>query len=232
MACDIVIPVRAGDYNDELRWTLRCLQTNYPHYGRIWIVGHKPNWLTNVEFIPGNPSRHLHANIYLNLLAAATHPDVPAQFLIFNDDFFVTEPINDIPIGYRCTLREHLAIRGARRGAAWWRDSLRTTMICLQTAGFDDPISYELHIPLPVRKDLLAVTLTRFAAVEPQNPPQWRSLYGNLHRIGGRKIIDGKAYVMGAINTPFHSTDDNLWRQYSRQFAARWPTPSRYEKDD
>lgn len=225
---DIVYPVKPGDNNAELRYSLRTVEVNYPH-ADIWIVGHKPGWLKGVNFIPGNDHPHP-AAIYHNILAACRHPDVPDRFVVFNDDFYVTEPVTEIPVLYRGRLLDHLKLPRVRSHYnSWWAKSLHTTKIVLQALGYVDPLSYELHAPLPVDKEAMRDTLERFAHVEPDNPPQWRTLYGNLHNIGGVEHRDCKAFKRGDVHVPFHSTDDNSWRYFAAYFSANFPDPSQYE---
>ena len=170
------------------------------------------------------------ANIFHNILAACRHPDVSEQFVIFNDDFFVTAPVTDVEIHYRSTLREHMNLPSLRTRKSWWSDSLTTTMACLQTLGIPDPISYELHIPFPVDKKLMRATLERFESVTPNNPPQWRTLYGNLNNIGGTVAKDSKVMSQGVLRMPYHSTTDVSWRFFRRRFMQMFPEPSRYER--
>lgn len=226
---DIVIPVRPGDNNEELRFALRSWEQNYPH-NSVWIVGHKPNWVTNVHHIPGNSAPHSRANLWWNLLAYCQHPDTPDDFVAMNDDFFVTEPITRPEVFYRGTLKDHIALKRVQRGASWWRDSLNTTLICLQALGHKDPLSYELHVPFPANKQLMCETLQRFSDITPHNPIQWRTTYGVLNNIGGTQTTDSKAYGPGEIRTPYHSTDDVHFRYYARQLKQLFPTASRYEK--
>lgn len=225
----ILIPVRPGDDNPELKYALRSIAANLPH-DTVWIVGYQPNWLTNVEFIPGNTRPHPKANIYYNLLAACEHPDVPDDMIVFNDDFFVTEPIETVAVHYRCTLQEHIDLPRLQRSRGWWWRSLTTTLECLQALGFADPLSYELHVPLLIRKREMADTLRRFEDVQPHNPPQWRTLYATLHQIGGTQLQDPKAYRAGPVHTPYHSTTDGSFPHFAQHFAQQFPTPSRYEK--
>ena len=230
---DIVYPVRPGDVNEELRYSLRSLDVNYPNHGTVWIVGFQPSWLTNVKFIEGNASSNGHANVYQNVLAACRHSGVSENAIIFNDDFFVTEPVTDIPLAYRGTLAEHLNLPRlkATNAKSWWKDSLLTTQVCLQALGFEDPLSYELHIPMPVNTRLMRETLERFNDVTPHNPPQWRTLYGNLHvdPNAAVRMGDGKAFRPGQIRRPYLSTTDLSWRHFRPGLSTMFPTPSRYE---
>lgn len=227
---DVVYPVRPGDVNEELRFSLRSLHTNFPAVRQVWIVGHKPKWVHNVGHIEGNTGPNGHANVYRNVLAAMQHPDVADDVVVFNDDFHVTAPVTEPPIWYRSTLTEHIGLPRLRSaGNTWWKQSLATTLVCLQAVGIPDPLSYELHVPLPAKKGLMAETLERFSAVTPDNPPQWRTLYGNLHTIGGVASADAKVSRPGALPKPFLSTSDAVWRQFARTLSSMFPDPSPWE---
>lgn len=224
---DIVCPVRPGDQNESLRLAIRSWQANLT-FDRIWIVGYKPNWLTGVEHIPGNPTNNGHHNVYANMLIASQHEDVSSTYLAVNDDFFVTAPT--VPeVFHRCTLDEHLNIPRVKRGG-WWKDSLETTRVCLQAHGIAEPLSYELHVPLPVDKAAMAQTLEQFQHVTPDNPPQWRTLYGAMNHIGGKQRTDVKAYHGGTIGQPYHSTTPRSFPTYADALQGMFPEPSRHEQ--
>lgn len=223
---DVIYPVKPGDDNEPLRYSLRSL-TNLPH-DRVWIVGHKPTWVHGVEFIPGNHSGY-HANVYNNIRLACEHPDVADEIIVMNDDFVVTEPVERVQVFYRGTLDDHLNIPRVKRGG-WWKDSLTTTLICLQAHGIENPISYELHVPLPVDKAAMAQTLQQFQHVTPDNPPQWRTLVGNMHDLGGKQRQDVKAYHGGELHRPFHSTEPRSFPAFRDKLATMFPEPSRYER--
>lgn len=226
---DVVIPVRPGDTNPELQFTLRALERNFPHRN-VWIVGYKPEWVTGVHYIPGNDAQHKRGNLWHNLLSACRHPAISDECVITNDDIFVTSPVHKMPVLYRGSLADHISMKRVQRGEPWWRDSLKTTQVILQALGYDNPRSYELHVPFPVHKQAMAETLERFKRITPDNPPQWRTLYGVLNNIGGRQSADGKAYRPGALNTPFHSSDDRSFRHFRAQLQEMFPEPSRYER--
>ncbi len=228
---DIVYPVRPGDINEELRFSLRSLAANYPEHGKVWVVGHVPPWLTGVGHIPGNASANPRENVYNNILAACRHPEVSDRFIVMNDDFFLTEPMATIPVAYRGTLADHLHLPRLRvNPQSWWRQSLLTTQVCLQAVGYPEPLSYELHVPFPVVKHRMRDTLAHFAHITPANPPQWRTLYGNLHVDDPVQMPDSKVFRNAPIRTPFHSTTDLSWRHFKAAFTAMFPEPSPYER--
>ena len=221
---DVVYVVREGDNNEELRYSLRSL-SNLP-VRQVWIVGYKPTWVTGVGYIRGNPHIGVRpSNGYANILLACRSEEIPDEFLLFNDDFFITEPMGSVPTAYRGTLGDHLKGLGKSR-SSWWGISLDRTMAELRKAGHEDPLSYELHIPFPTVKERMRETLERYRRVQPQNPPQWRSLYGNEHRIGGVRYPDPKAH-QGELRKPFHSTEDGTWMNFG--LADMFTEPSPYE---
>lgn len=229
MLPDVIYPVRPGQSNEELKLSLRSL-SNLPH-GDVYIVGFKPSWIRDVGFIAGgNSAVAPRANLYNNLLLACTHPGLSETITIFNDDMYVVDPIDSVPVLFRGPLVAQWNATVKRAGAkGWWQESLSATMNALAVEGHQNPISYELHTPFPCDRSLMAETLQRFAGVTPQNPPQWRSLYGNMQRIGGQMWPDCKALRPGPLRRPFHSTDDLSLRFFRAKLLQLFPDPSPYE---
>ncbi|AID58986.1 hypothetical protein PBI_GAIA_170 [Mycobacterium phage Gaia] len=225
-----LFPIRPGDNNEELRFSLRSLEANMPE-GDVWTVGYKPKWLRGVTHIKGNLWDSSASNVFNNIRVACEHRRIPSHVIVMNDDFFAVDPIGTVPLYYRSTLTEHLALpRLVRERNQWWAQSLRTTRLILQGHGIADPLSYELHMPFPVNTGKMAEVLNMVSAVTPENPPQWRSLYGNLCGIGGEpNPRDAKCYAAGELRRPFHSTDDRSFKYFADALRTLFPTPSRFE---
>lgn len=224
-----VFPIRPGDDNPELRYAIRSLE-NVDTIDAIVTVGHLPDWLHPDDHIDGNQHDTSQANVYNNIRAACRHLDTEAQVAIWNDDIYATAPTT-IPVCYRSTLDEHLALPRMRKAAGqWWPTSLETTKLCLQAHGIAEPLSYELHIPFLCDPRVMADILDLFAHVTPSNPPQWRSLYGNLRMTDPVRMVDGKAYGPGQINEPWHSTEDRSYPHFEQGLAHMFPAPSRWER--
>ena len=224
--------VRPGDQNDELRYSLRSLEANLPP-GDVVIVGYCPTWVTGVLHIRGNRfGTHKQRNVYDNVLTAARCDALPDQVVWMNDDFITLAPA--VPaMAHRCTLAEH--IDGLTTRSWWWR-SLKATDAWLRHQGHDDPLSFELHRPLPGDRRLMAEVLTRAASVQPANPPQWRTLYGNAAMAAGLdagpREPDGKVYRADTPEPsgPWLSTTDASFRVVRDRVAALFPEPSRWER--
>jgi hypothetical protein len=196
------------------------------------MVGYKPPWVTGVEYIEGgNSAVAARANLYNNILLACRHPGMSDDICVTNDDIMLTSPLAEIPVLFRGPLREQWNATVKRAGGkGWWQESLSATMNALAVEGHQNPISYELHTPFPCNRYAMAETLERFAGVTPRNPPQWRTLYGNMHRIGGQMWPDCKALRPGPLRHPFHSTDDLSLRFFRAKLLQLFPDPSPYEQ--
>jgi hypothetical protein len=59
--------------------------------------------------------------------------------------------------------------------------------------GFNDPLDYELHVPMPMEKEKLKEVLLQ------RDTFLWRSVYGNMFNVGGTYMEDVKVYLSGAL---------------------------------
>lgn len=216
---DVVYYVKEGD-NEELRYSLRSL-SNLPH-DTVWIVGDKPDWVRNVFFIPGNRFTERWWNAFDNVRLAANHPDIAEDIVMMNDDFFIMNRIDEVPVyWYRLFDGGH---NNSPRIA-----SFRYTK---QLVGVKDLKLYTTHTPLPVEKTKLAEVLD---LVDPKAkwPPSWRSLYGNYWKIGGEKKEDIKFFNIydGWDGADFISTEDKAFAygKIGKQIRSRFPNKSPYE---
>lgn len=222
---DAVWFVRPGP-NEELRFALRSAHAN-AGVENVWIVGDPPPWYTGPR-IPGNrfgPKKT--RNVYDNVRIIAEHPDLPDEVAVWNDDFFAMQPAR-VEMAYRCTLAEHLT-RVTSRG--WWWQSLMLTRTYLRRNGHRDPLSYELHRPFPIVRADMARILADAAKVRPDNPPQWRTLYGVLADAGGTQDHDGKVYgpQRPIPSGPWLSTSDGNVGRVMDRLEAAFPEASPWE---
>lgn len=227
---DWLVPVRSGDYNEELRFALRSWVANagmVEGLDRLVIVGSVlPPWLRPDVFLPGNLHRTGPINVYCNIRDACTSGYLGEQVIVANDDFYAMEPTDPTLIAHRGSLAEHL--RRLQVGT-WWERSIRLTRVPLR--GVPDPLSYELHRPLLVDTAAMGEILTR-AWTGHGIPPQWRTVYGNLHGIGGEQASDGKVIrSKGLPSGPWWSTTDGSWRTHeaAKVIRARFTVPTVWE---
>lgn len=229
---DIVYVVRPGDDNEALRYSLRSL-TNIPH-GKVIIAGYVPKWVRNVHYAERDQSQSSdQQNSGANLLLALKMPELSDDVIFMNDDFFIMEPMTDIPAFHQGSLDARIAAyeTGNRMSQAY---SLITTRRMLVHAGLarDTLLSYELHMPMPMnRHKALAMfhhwgngypgAVTALYAMRP------RTVYGNLFINEGIETKDAKGATQ-PVNG-FISTLTGFSGPTAAGIRSEFATPSEYE---
>jgi hypothetical protein len=199
---DVVYLCRPGE-NEELRYSLRSLR-NLPH-GKVWIFGGAPDWVNrdrvNVIEVPQEEFNFRQAwltkylNVRRNLTAAVRHKDVSANFTYMNDDFYVTEAIDKVPILNYGTREQFGAyyLAHSKVPSNYVQAEFDTLDWVSQEFGIEDPLSYALHVPLPVKKASMEGLLQILPETLPSGQPaHLRTAYGNAARLGGKTIRDVK----------------------------------------
>lgn len=229
-APDIVVPVREGAANEQLRYALRSWAAHMPH-GQVWIVGHRSAWLDAVRHIPTCQAGTKYQNSTAAVRAACEHPEVSHSFLLANDDMFVMHAFDSMPVLHRGSVRTVEAYYETR-GIDDYLRGMRETRDLLVQLGHPEPLSYELHIPMTVDKDGMLAALDEGRNLDVVHK---RTLYGNLAAVGGTEIRDVKIMHRAPRGydaaSPFLSTmPDSFAAGMVGQFIRRaFPDPSRYE---
>ena len=217
---DIVYLVRDGDDNPELRHSLRSL-SNLPH-GDVWISGFIPSWVTNVRRVRVRQSFGKWDNQVRNLAAVVGRDGLSERFVLFNDDFFVTEPVQSVPVLHRGPFSKIIGGYSTRRDQ-YARRICDTAELLGQAAFCYDVI----HTPMTFRKELVGNVLeeckTRFL---------FRSVYGNRAGVGGKETADVKVRnAVSEIARPFCSTAPGMFANHKvgHDLRRQFRTPSPYE---
>jgi hypothetical protein len=233
---DVVYLCRAGE-NEELRYSLRSL-ANLPHE-RVWIFGGKPEWVTGVELVPTDQRGAKYKVTTRAMRAACEHPDVSDPFILFNDDFYVARPVSEVPVLHRGLVADVLAdYRRRWHGLSAYSRGMMQTAELLESLGFAAPLSYELHLPLPVHKRAMIEALDVGAAAGIAVLHK-RTLYGNLARLGGERLTDVKittprdgrivARHVARAGSAWLSSGDTTFRELEPFLRHRFPAPSPHE---
>jgi hypothetical protein len=213
---DIVYVVRHGQVNQELKFSLRSL-ANLPHR-RVFVVGSPPDWLTNVTVVDVPKRQNKFDTVQNNVRAVLNHPGLGEHFIYFNDDFFVTKPIDGV-----------LALHGGPaslyrpRQEIWMR--YNNTLKHLANAHVLLPATYDgTHVPLPIVTDL-----ARRWVPETPSGCLWRTWYGNRAGIGGTQTRDVK-HRKGPLNTegPFLSSGPTTFREVRKYLEDVLPRKTPY----
>ena len=186
--------------NEELRYSIRSVVKNTKD-PKIWVVGGKPDWYVG-NHISVLQDQHKYQNALNNLRAACASEEIPEDFILMNDDFYITKKINEIKIYNNGFLADHIQSYQNIGMQSTYLHRLGKTYAYLQRRDIPNPISYELHVPMPMEKSKLITIL------EEQYSTLWRSKYGNLFNIGGETVKDVKVHKSGVMRSLSHNEDE------------------------
>lgn len=227
---DIVYLCRKGD-NEELRYSLRSVAKNLPE-SRVWLVGYKPNWYSG-DFISVPDISSKFYNIHNLINHIAFDDQISDDFIMMNDDFFITKPLDTVPVYHGGLLLDKINRYYELNPGSSYNRMLFRTYNYLVKNGIKDPLDYDIHIPLPFNRTKLRKTI-----VKKELP---RSTYGNLAGIGGEYMPDVKTYSRGSklsqrshnfleSDYPYISSEDGSFLDIlNGVLKDMFPEPSKYE---
>jgi hypothetical protein len=225
---DIVYLVKNSPDNEELRYSLRSLK-NLKH-DKVWIAGHRPDW-ANTYHIKRYQSYDPFQNVVNLLKATCTNPDVSDDFILFNDDFFITgrTKLETHHRGlYETVLKRYeKPYRHPNRYVRAMKDTKRTLeRLNLPT------YCYELHLPMIINKQkmLEAMSLVHESSLKDLNK---RSLYGNYVGLKGKRVEDVKITELNKLSRKtFISTTEKSFELglIGEQIRKTFNRKCRYER--
>jgi len=233
---DVVWVCRTGP-NEELRYSIRSVAKNMPHEN-IVVVGGKPDWYMG-RFIPvdSGSSTNKYENTKNNIRQIVASPDISNDFVLMNDDFYVLKPIDQLQYYHNGLLSNKIAEFTAYTSWSTYTNVLTRTMSVLNNLGIQDPLDYTLHVPMMFNKQKLAEVL-------PHPIASIRTLYGNIYKVGGRKMSDVKVHPKNHQYAPksfdylnedsvFLSTADRTFERVKKNLLGpMFDEPSKYEDLD
>lgn len=186
---DVVFILKKDVQPDELRYSLRSVEKNFPH-GRIFFFCGRPEGIDPDVYVPFEQIGATKWEKATSTYRKICESDVSEDFWLFNDDFFIMERITELPYMYRGTLKERIDDLRVRRGNSGYCMNLEGCRLELESLGYES-LDYALHIPMLINKQKAIQTLNTFKS------PMFRSLYGNYAKVGGIKADDVKIYSAG-----------------------------------
>ena len=187
---DFVYICKDGN-NEELRYSIRSVVESFPD-SKIWVVGGKPTWYTG-NYIEVTQNLSKYRNAIENLKALCNSENISDKFVLMNDDFYIIKNIDSIKDYHGGPLLEKINLYQKLNSNSNYTRKLAATYKKIKSLGIENPLDYELHIPMVMEKEKLKQTL--------QNNYQflWRSIYGNVFNVGGEQMEDVKVYVKGPL---------------------------------
>jgi hypothetical protein len=182
---DFVYICRSGE-NEELRYSIRSVVNSFPE-ARIWVVGGKPDWYLG-NYIEVAQDRHKYANAFNNIIAICDSKEISESFVLMNDDFFILKRFDLNDIFHGGLLSNKIKIHRKSMPDSRYGRKLIETRDMLKSNNLYDSLDYELHVPMVLEKNKLGIIVKKYPEL------LWRSMYGNLYKLGGKEIRDVKVY--------------------------------------
>lgn len=226
---DIVYILKSDIEADELRYSLRSVCENFP-YREIWFYCGKPEGITPDHYVPFNQKGLMvWEKVTSTIEAVCKNPKISEDFWLFNDDFFIMKPVEDMPTYYDRTLMRRIQQIEKRRGGtkSLYTSQLRRTRDILMEDGYKT-FNYAVHMPMLINKKKALETIRKYP-----RGCMFRSMYGNMHNIGGEQHSDVKIFTdtKPKKDCDFISTTEGSFNKYpvGEFIRERFPSPCKYE---
>lgn len=226
MPNDIVYILKEDIQPDELRYSLRSVEANFPH-GLVWFIGGQPEGITPDRMIRHKQTGNKWERIRSSMLRICEEAELSDAFFLFNDDFYIMKPqrgkfVNfaDKTLSWR--------VEDLKKVHPWLNPYGRTVHKAkeeLKMQGFGE-VNFEVHMPMLFEK-------SKIGAIMRCSSPQMRSIYGNVTGCEWIQHDDVKVYDLETVPTDadYLSTNDDTFRNgaVGRYIRESFPKPSRFE---
>lgn len=215
----VYIYKRTSDKGEELKHSIRSLINLTDWNGQVFVCGDREDWFNGrVTLVDGFTRSHVkHIDQQNKLRAIVKSQAIPDDFIYLNDDMYVMEPTETVPLydGY-------LATTDTKNG--WFRAKAATKKYLEEEHGIKDPLNYDIHVPIILNKQKLMRVLDLLDE-KPDTRLQPRSIYGNLYGAGGKQYKDRKTRTSKLLKGSLLSTNRFI-EQLKEVFSAK----SEFEK--
>ena len=225
---DIVYILKENVTTEELKYSLRSVEANFPHR-YVWFVGGQPKGLTPDRALPHKQYGEMKWDlIRSSMLEVVKQDELSDEFFLFNDDFFVMQPFKGTFVNYADRkLKER--IDDFHHESMFLNHYARTLVMAreeLTAQGYSE-INFEVHMPMLFEKSKIADTIMRCRS------PQMRSVYGNITGCKYKMRDDVKVHSLTDIpdKMDFVSTSDKTFVNgaIGKYIRNAFPYPSRFE---
>lgn len=166
-----------GANGDELRWSIRSVETFFQGRAKITIIGDRPEWyhghVIRKKRVPNNKPNRPFRDMLSKVFFIATHEEIDGECVWMMDDVYFLKPftVEDVK-----TARAEPWRRS--EGNSWQRRKT-ASMEALQARGASQH-DYATHMPHWLEKSKLRDLFESFNLHE--NTMLWEVLYGNTYR--------------------------------------------------
>ena len=189
---DILYILGNGSVHDnmEIRLSLRTVEKYAKNLDRVFIVGDCPSWIQNVVHIPQEDRYYFAQNHYLKVYTACKS-DISDNFLLMNDDFYMTKPFN--------VERYPYYVRGPlvrnKQANHLYKKVINKTYDYLVNIGCNNPLNYSVHSPIIYNKqNIIDMKEIAESVLHKTVGYSIRNLYGNFFVKHGIEVHDPKMH--------------------------------------
>ena len=228
MPNDLIYILKADIDTEELKYSLRSVEKNFP-INRVWFVGGQPEGLEPDIRIPheqvGSSKWEM---IRSSMWKAISDERLSEDFFLFNDDFFVMEPVDtdsfrnfvDGTLGRRIDeLHSESGMNAYTRTLFKLEQELKTM--------HEPTMNFDVHLPMLLNKEQVRSTLYKCSS------PQMRSAIGNINRLSFVIHPDVKVYDLESVpvNETYLSTNEKTFNEgnVGRYIRETFKKKSRFE---
>jgi hypothetical protein len=238
MSTDVIIPLnnRSTQKNKELRYCLRSIEQHLSGAGNVFIVGHCPDWLTNVIHIPLEEdarNRFRDRNIMLKMLEACKDSRVSDDFLMVHDDHFLLADYEAGAFPYY-----HMGLMN--EGVGLYGETKQNTKSLLCREMHDTINNFDCHCPIVFNKHRFKTTVPHVGWDRPHGYCL-KTLYCVMNGIEGEYMDDIKIRMplkLDDIRLALHgrkwfSSGDRCFTEGGMMEVLQtlYSTPSKYERE-
>ena len=225
---DIVYILKDGIVPDELTYSLRSVDQNFPHR-KVWFVGAQPEGLyPDGHIVHTQVGYSKWERVRSSLLEVIRNEDITEDFYLFNDDFFVMKPVRNFIDFTDGSLDRRIRELTSRVGQSSYTRLLKRAREELTIEGCDI-MSFAVHAPMKLNRHKLELIVTKYEGLG------FRSMYGNIYRIPYIYHEDVKIYnndIEPSADMDFISTSDGSFKdgKVGEYIRERFVKPSRFER--
>jgi hypothetical protein len=198
------------------------------------VVGGKPDWYVG-NYINVEQKESKYKNAVENLKTISTSDQISESFVLMNDDFYIIKKIDKIENFHGGYLLNKINLYQKLNGNSQYTRKLSGTYKKLKALGFENPLDYELHVPMIMEKEKLKIIL------ELIDQFLWRSIYGNKFEVGGTEMQDVKVYTSGPLvlksynlnidsHTYLSSADSSFNNIFNKILKDKFNKKTKFEK--
>lgn len=239
---DAVYPLKRGGSNwhdNEIRFSLRSLKKHARNIGRIFVIGHKPDFLEfddRLIHIPFEDDATPYLNAYRKIRAVCEDDRVSDRFVWMNDDFYLLARFNpdDWLYFHKGDMETLRYIRLDNK--TMYRKVVRRTYEALKAREMPT-IHYGGHWPFIYEKEkFLAMD---FPELDQGDGLLVRCVYGNYYRLPASRMRDrvtkrtGKYLTEVIKDRPVFATYSKVnWPELEKSLTKLYPTATEWEHQE